>query len=187
MEPVKIGLADAAKARECSIDYLLALAEAGQIDIYARIAPYSGEFKNHRGEPPSIADPRHGKLVLSGLTTGGAPGYTTLLPHEAAILRTGKAVAVRVLREPGAENGVRFPFSGDEEFLLHLTEPHPVGIDQVCIDEAAAARVTLTNLSPAMASSAAAVPASPAGTTPTMPAEVASVMAELAPGDRNAR
>lgn len=161
MESVKISLADAAKARGCSIDYLLALAEAGQIDVYARIGPYSGEFKNQHGEPPSIteayairmlgaSDPEKRPrfrfeeppaadlrpLVLTGLMTVGEPAYTTLLRHEVAILRTGKAVAVRVLREPGAENGVRFPFSGDEEFLLHLTEPQLVGVDQLCVIEA---------------------------------------------------
>lgn len=161
MESVKIGLADAANARGCSIDYLLALAEAGDIDIYARIGPYSGEFKNLRGEPPSITEananrvlgaPDAGKrprfpfeappaadfapLALNGLMTVGEPAYTTLLRHEVAILRTGKAVVVRVLREPGAENGVRFPFSGDEEFLLHLTEPQSVGVDQLCVIEA---------------------------------------------------
>jgi len=160
MESVKIGLADAAKARGCSIDYLLALAEAGQIVLYARIGPYSGEFKNHRGEPPSVSqeyairtlgapDARKAPgfpfeappasdfspLALTGVMTVGEPAYTTLLRHEVAILRTGKAVTVRVLRESGSESGVRFPFSGDEEFLLHLAEPQLVGVDQLCVIE----------------------------------------------------
>jgi hypothetical protein len=160
MESVKIGLADVAKARACSVDYLLALAEAGQIVVYARIGPYSGEFKNKRGEPPLISQayaigvlgafdtgmrPRFpfdappaaasSPLALAGPITVGEPAYTTLLPHEVAILRTGRAVAVRVLREPGSENGVRFSFSGDEEFLLHLTEPQLVEVDQLCMIE----------------------------------------------------
>jgi hypothetical protein len=67
--------------------------------------------------------------------TVNEPAYTILLRHEIAILRTGKPVAVYVLREPGSEGGVRFPFSGDEEFLLHLTEPQLVGIDQLCVIE----------------------------------------------------
>lgn len=159
MEPVKISLADAAKTRGCSVDYLLALAEAGQIKLYGRIGPCAWEFKNRRGEPPSVTQayasrvlgeldvrkppfPFEGPpaaecppLVISGLTTVGEPTYTTLLPHEASILRTGKTVMVRVVHQPGDENGVRFPFSGDEEFCLHLTEPQEVGVDQVCMIE----------------------------------------------------
>jgi hypothetical protein len=142
MEPVKISLADAAKALECTVDYLLALAEAGHIQIYARVGPHSGEFKNQSGKPPSILDAQHGNLALSGLLTVGEPRYSTLLPQEAALLRSGNPVTVRVLREPGAESGVRFPFSGDEEFCLHLTQPHKVGIDQVCIDEVELGRLT---------------------------------------------
>lgn len=135
MQPVKISLAGAA-TNDRSVDYLLALAEAGHLQIYGRIGPYSGEYKNQRGEPPCVRDARHGNLEISGPVTVREPVYTMLLQHEAAILRTGEAVAVYVVRQPGAENGVRFPFSGDEEFSLYLTEPQQISRDQVFVDEA---------------------------------------------------
>lgn len=137
MEPVKISLADAAKQRGCSVDYLLALAEAGQIRVYARIGPHSGEFKNRCEEPPFVTDACGGRLPMSGQITVREPAYTTLLPQEAALLRTGNPVPVWVVREPGAESGVRFPFSGEDEFCLHLTERQLVGVDQVCVIEEA--------------------------------------------------
>jgi hypothetical protein len=98
-----------------------------------------------------------------------------LLPHEAAILRTGKALTVRVLREPGAENGVRFPFSGDEEFCLCLTEPQAIGVDQICLSETAGAPVPLIGCSPISALSTAAT-SELAGATSPSPAEMAFTM-----------
>lgn len=131
MEPVKIRLTDAAKNRECSVDYLLALAAAGRIDIFARIGPYSAVFKDRRGKLMPIADVRGGAVPVMGVFKMGGFSFTTLLPYEAAMLGAGQLVTVCFVREEGAENGVRFPYLGDEEYLRELTEPQTIGIDQV--------------------------------------------------------
>jgi hypothetical protein len=135
MEPVKISLADAAKSRGCTIDYLLALAEAGHITIFARLGPFSATLENRRGEPVRLVDTSGTPLTMSGPQTRGGTIYTTLLDVEAGLLRSGKQVTVRVVREEGAENGVRFAFLSDEEYLLHLTEPQTIGIEQICIND----------------------------------------------------
>ena len=121
MQSIKVSLADMASQKGCTKDFLLALAETEQIDLLARIGPFSAEFRDRHDNP----------VPAPSTLTRGSPSYTVLLPHEVAALRNGQDVTIRVVRDEGAENGYRLLPEQEEECLYWLLEPQTIGIDQV--------------------------------------------------------
>lgn len=132
---IKIGLADLAKRQGCSVDYLLAQAEADNLKLFARIKPLSADLKAINGDPLPTID-EHGKpLLIFGPRTIKCSSYTVLLPNEATALRGGDSVTIKVLREDGHENGPTIPQFGESCPMWFLSEPQIVGIDDVCVND----------------------------------------------------
>lgn len=157
----KISLIDAAEQNGCSTDYLLALAEAGKVSIFASVRPFTGRFKNALGEAPVAFDGLGRPLKLASPQTVGGISYTTLIDVEAAWMRSGQPLIIRVLRIEGDENGVRFPFSGDEEYSLHLDQPQTVTLEHLFVNEEYHAAGTARRLAVNGTTGADPIPAKP--------------------------
>ena len=126
MANVKINLEDAAKSRGCSVDYLLGLAEEGQLTLFARIAPFTSTLANYRREKGT--SPRT-------LAVGAPTTYTVLIEPEVAFLRHTKQWTVEMLRQEGDENGVFIPSVSSEYLFYWLDKPQTIGLEQICVNE----------------------------------------------------
>ena len=125
MESIKISLADAAQKLGDSVDYLLAKAEAEQLDVFARLQPFTAKL----GMYPHKTD-IYDNQTRSTATTK----YTVLLPAQIAALRAGKQIEIKVVRPEGFENGYSIPSLSEELLLYWLDNPQQIGIESIFLN-----------------------------------------------------
>ncbi|WP_423681747.1 hypothetical protein [Undibacterium sp. WLHG33] len=125
MESIKISLADAAQKRGCSADYLLALAEAEQLDVFARLQPFTAKM----GTYPHKTD------IYDNQTRSTATHeYTTLLPAQIQALRAGRQIEIKVMRPEDFENGYSILSLSEEPLLYWLDNPQQIGIESIFLN-----------------------------------------------------
>lgn len=125
MESIKISLADAAQKRGDSVDYLLALAEVEQLDVFARLQPFTAKL----GMYPHKTD------IYDNQTRSTATHeYTALLPAQIQALREGRQIEIKVVRPEGFENGYSIPSLSEELLLYWLDNPQQIGIESIFLN-----------------------------------------------------
>lgn len=125
MESIKISLADAAQKLGDSVDYLLAQAEAEQLDVFARLQPFTAKM----GTYPHKTD------IYDNQTRSTATHeYTALLPAQIQALRAGRQIEIKVIRPEGFENGYSIPSLSEEPLLYWLDNPQQIGIESIFLN-----------------------------------------------------